>query len=281
MYDYGDYLALGTDQIYIASPYVVYAIPVDGGSVKSAYDVRVRASGQQIYGIAVDAQAIYVVQDADVVDVPIGGGEPTSLTKGSGGRHVAVDATGVYWGTTGTTAGHDGVVMKLAKGAPSAFPLSTGRTYVGSLSTDDTLLFGCDIVDGGSVFSVPKGGGATSLLFTGTPNEGPILVRDRGSEIFFTKSAAGSGEIVRMPKTGGTPTKVASVVGAWGLVVEDDAIYWGSGFTTKQGEIWRLTNGQTQPFLLARDIDTPRTVLMGDKTSIYWVDAGGLKRVAR
>jgi hypothetical protein len=90
------------------------------------------------------------------MQVPVGGGTPTTLAAGQAWPYfIAVDATHVYW-----TNFDDGTVMKvsLAGGTPATLATGPGQSYAVGIAVDATSVYWTQTSSccGGAVMKAPK-----------------------------------------------------------------------------------------------------------------------------
>jgi hypothetical protein len=147
-------------------------MPLSGGTpavVTSGWDA--------ITAIAVDETSVYWLDAGNpsqgpsgtVDKVPLEGGPPVTLATGqtigwgtpgnvNWNRYLAVDATGVYWGTEGTQANSysDGAVMKVPLTGGSPVTIASGGISVGALAIDGESVYWANNYDGYVMKATPK-----------------------------------------------------------------------------------------------------------------------------
>ena len=140
-------------------------------------------------GIAVDATSVYWT-NGDVMRVPIGGGELTTLAVAQTAGPVAVDATSVYW------ADSRGLMkVALTGGSPTMLVSTVG---VGFIALDTTNVY---YTAGSGIFRLPLDGGAPPTLLAMAGNTVGVAVD--ATNVYWLEFGA---SLQRVPIGGGAAT---------------------------------------------------------------------------
>jgi hypothetical protein len=146
-----------------------------------------QGTGQNTYGIAVDANNLYWTVFGGpqlVAQVPLTGGPTTVLAMGNIAEGIAVDATSVYW-----------------VGAGGQGP--------------------------GDLMKVPIGGGTPVTLAAGLNDATALAIDATNAYIATGATSNSLGAIVRVPLTGGEVTVLAeSQNQPWSVAVDATSVYW-------------------------------------------------------
>jgi hypothetical protein len=243
------------------------------------------------------------------------GGFPTATIVDTGGFPFAItsDATNVYWADFG-----DGSVHRLPIAGGASTELIPARTSAGvyGLTVGSGHVYVCDSSTG-EIRRVPTIGGPVALLTTSPcydlvvddthlywsstdvaqptirrlalPNGQPQNVgvngtasnlRLVGSNLFWTSYS--SGEIHRLPTSGGTSSLLATVAtgGPWGLSVDNLYVYFAEHHPNN-GEITRVPILGGAPDVLVTGMDGPHEII-ADGPDLYWTNefAGTISRLS-
>jgi hypothetical protein len=190
-----------------------------------------------VRGIAVDAQAIYVIDVMGGVSrLDRATHALTTLAAAERGYvypgGLVADDAYLYWTTLGL-GDADGQLLRMAKTGGPTEVLAAGRRRPHQLAIDATRLFWVDegasagLPGDGAVASVPKAGGAVTELATAQP--GAIALTLHGDDVYWANRPSGSlnGTVQRVAKSGGASVLLAGAretIGA--LAVSDAQIFW-------------------------------------------------------
>ena len=250
---------------------------------------------------------------ADVAPPPVAcPPAPTPVLLASGiqptyDSQLAVDATSVYMA--------DGQrITRFPKCAPGAPQTLTGlEPNSGRVIVDAGVVYFLDIVLGGSVKSVPAGGGPTTTLATAPPKLQPTALRKVGDQLYYllipnvgaygvysVPAASGSpffigpasGESIAVDATtvyefganvlesrpiGGGAATTLTAASTNGAIAVDDATIFFSG----PGSVSSIPKQGGAPTVLASAEGLPTYVAL-DADFVYWVnDGGNVKRTSK
>ncbi len=220
----------------------VMMMPLAGGAPTAL------ATAQKNPGsIAIDAANVYWTNDGtdasgaftpantdgSVMQVPIGGGTPTTIASGQfvvGA--VAVDQTSVYWTNAGTD-GTDGHVMKAPIGGGAATTLASGQFGPVNTAVDGASVYWMNrnlFPTGVTVMKVALGGGGPVTLASGGQQEPGAMVVD-ATHVYW----ASGGDFLKVPTGGGAPEVIAMGASQGQPVMhfaqDEQSIYWTDGNT--------------------------------------------------
>jgi len=192
---------------------------VGGSELLVATDTVEVATGASSFAYArfggTDAGAALLVAPASAPD------SVTELATGKGGiESIAITATDVFFGQNGGVFGA-GVwrASRILTTAPTQLsPLAARRIAIDA----NNVYF----VSAGqpTLFSVPRGGGATKTLGTARGNVDVGDVTTDGKHVYWV--AAIAGQILRTTIDGSETIEIASAVSPRGIAVDDVAVYW-------------------------------------------------------
>lgn len=238
--------------------------------------------------LAIDDTTVYALTIGDDLtlgscwSVPKTGGTPkqlaaTILTP----FEIAVDANYVYWVSVGTPTGDaflaDGKVERIRKDG-------TGRTTVAAnlnvpvvVASDGTTIFFTESglspsSTSAGLRSVPVNGGSIRTLTNGTGVVGVTLV---GSDVYFANlNFTTGGELLKMPKSGGTPTSLAKGLDvATHLAVVADRLYYFNSDDVWSIEYIPIAGGTRHEVVGNNDLLVEEFAI--DDCGVYYVDGQG------
>lgn len=164
------------------------------------------------------------------------------------------------------------VDMEAASGGSPTTMFTGQATDVGGVAIDDTDLY-WTVIDpsgtAGTVMKMPKTGGMAVLLASNQQNPGHIVVDD--TNVYWVDD--GNGELVVLPKSGGTPMTLATDAAGSSLVVDETDVYYNPSMLVKKVA---KTGGPTT--VVASDVLVTGD-LTGDATDLYF--ARDFNQVAR
>jgi hypothetical protein len=248
---------------------------VCGGTCQGGECLDVVAAGQNgISSLTARGGIVYwtAADDGTVMSVPGTGGTPSALAFGlTAPSGIAVDSVNAYWLTT------DPAVMSA--------PLSGGNAVVLAAAPGDWLALDATSVywsdgAGGTISSVPIGGGQTAILANGLNQPGSLAVS--GTDVYFL--AVGSNAVLSVPVQGGSTTTLAFGQGALAaLALDSGSAYYTTARTTTGrvstvplagGAVTRLATNQRAPGSIAVDGENVYFIDRGNCT-IHRVPVGG------
>jgi hypothetical protein len=233
----------------------------------------VLASGEPVgamNGLAVDATSVYWT-NGDVMKVPIGGGQPTTLAVANATGILAVDPTSVYWadnqalmrvpiaGGTPTTLVPRNVSaiavdaanvyfttdqslfkVSLLGGAPTM--LASGQ-FFGNIAVDTKYVYWTNVPGGAetqSIRKVPIAGGSTMTVVAGLDMLLGIALD--ATNLYFSDQF----HVMKVALAGGTPTTLVTEMTdqPFGVAVDATSVYWTNsifGQSTLRGAVLKLT----------------------------------------
>ncbi len=298
-----DPLAAGTDHRALStsspgsdggdgSPLTIVTDDVDYPWALAADDDRVYFAEFGLYGMA----------NGDVRSCPVTGCDGGSLVYATGletPSSLAIDDRSVYWVTTDLYSSTGDVLQPGAiascplAGCPDGGPvrLAAAADPYG-IAIDADYVYWVDNADQGSVHRVPKAdGGADEVLYAGGPiaDGGPSTAHAQyvavdSTSVYFSNAA---GDMFRLPRTGGTPERVA--VGfadstldmglAWPLAVDPTNLYYGEpGLPGDAGAVYRIDKAGTEaPVALVPGLTAAASIVLdppGSAGAIYFADWG-------
>ena len=180
-----------------------------------------------VFGLAVDAQNAYFINNNGVWSAPLGGNfvTPTVFANaptGSQAFAVAVDDTNVYWTVTGPGVGS---VMMQAKAGGTARVIASGLNFPSDIAVDSTNVYWTNN-GGGTVMMAPIAGGPATTVASG--QSFPFGIAVDSENIYWTNNGTSSGgAVMKVPITGGTPAVIASGQNfPMGITLDQTYVYW-------------------------------------------------------
>ena len=257
---------------------------LDAGTAAPGHQLATLATlGGATYIMRIDSANAYVASgnsDSSLFQIPLAGGAPTRLASG---QHsvpgLAVNGTTVYWvdsylsNSEPPDAGPDGVVRSVPVGGGTTATLASGQRYPGTLAVDST---GAYWTTGGpcsgatacpaNVMTVPLGGG-TPVALASVTGSLPVSIALDAVNVYW---GTGDGRLMKVAKTGGTPTMLAFYQARiQSLAVDAASVYW----TTGTGDIMKtpIGGGASVAILVSQDEMADLTI---DSTSVYFTTIG-------
>jgi len=234
--------------------------------------------------------------DGTVFAVPVGGGSDTlpvtfaNTVQGSNPQGSLLVSGGKFYGTTfdgGSDFAGSVFSVPVSGGTPTTLATFTDATNAGAsptgsliLNSGGTILYGTTSsgggtsANGGTVFSLPVGGGTPTVLakfpaLTGIGGFAPLgslILNSGGTTLYGTfseggnGSGSGEGEVFSLPVGGGTPTSLFKFDGTHGANPEGSLILVGgttlygttyNGGANGDGTVFSLPVGGGTPTVLA------------------------------
>ncbi len=234
--------------------------------------------------VTADVTSIYSGTANGIVRLPLDGGAPTTLATGDTAvSDLAVDATTIYWASTGLSMEGPSPVNglfsePLAGGAISTLvPMDDFGGHLDGvpIALDDADLYWLDDDnDGGlvSVRRVPKGGGAITTFVspTNTVSHSELVLDSTHVYVIGT-----AGSLLAFPKAGGPPATIATGVSG-AFAVDECNAYWATGGLGDTLLLQTPLAGGDVYTLAVSENDTtgPILAIATDATSVYWTTQG-------
>lgn len=160
------------------------------------------------------------------------------------------------------------MTMPVAGGPPKE--LAHGLVQPDSLRIDDTSAYWLAYGEQSGIHKVSlDGGSVTDLVIASTPTPIRQLALD-GAYVYYTNAPSGS--VVRVDKSGGVPTTIASgLEGPSDITADASGVYVVE--SGEKGAITRIPNGVDPAVRLAHDQAEPRSIVL-TATEVYWIDGG-------
>jgi hypothetical protein len=219
-------------------------------------------------GLALDDAYVYWAADGGIARVPKAGGAPEMLGAATGFPwFIAVDDTSAYWTTY--TGGDLMRVPKDGSAAPTAL-VSGEAVAFGLALVGDRILY----TDSDGVLSLPKAGGAATVLVTGSQSPWSIAV-DATTAYWTEACGPDCGAVRSVPQGGGAPAELATGLDApSGIVTDGGELYWADFGGIGDGAIFKVVKEGGAPVTLVSGLYEPLMVAV-DQSCVYWVDGAG------
>jgi hypothetical protein len=202
--------------------------PLSGGMLSTL------ASSYRADSLAVSGGNVYWADDESVDRTSRSGGSVATLASGQFPQGLLADATSLVW-TNSAARGWWVAVMPLAGGAVTTLASGTSGNlgFSDAIALDGAHVYFTAFAPGyggvGAVLGVARTGGAVSTLASGIHPTGLVL---DGTNLYWGQgSDVGTGEIVRLATSGGTPVTLATGMQdvPQVLAVDSTRVYWISG----------------------------------------------------
>ncbi|MEW5718070.1 MAG: hypothetical protein AB1817_05560 [Chloroflexota bacterium] len=273
-------LALDADNVYFLAndPGKSYSMNLKrvaktGGAAPSATAQETLVAGQDIRSFAVDDANVYWT----ICDLTRGTGAVSKMSKQGGAAaavidsnkgcffDVAVDAANVYWI-------EDRGIMRAAKSGGAAVVLAPAQFHPRKLVLDETNAYW--IADA-YIMQIAKTGGAPpstpaqGVLVAGQKDIGDLAV-DRAN-VYWTGA---SGALMKIGKTGSTPSLVATApTHVHAIAVDDANIFW----TNLSNAVMKIDKAGGAPVVESKTETTTLAIAQAninsfaiDDASVYW-----------
>jgi hypothetical protein len=200
---------------------------------------------------------------------------PESAELGRTPLAIALDSDHVY----ATTAQKDasgawmGFVQRVPKAGGPTELIAQAPSQTFDVTVDDARVYYTSL-DGGP-YAVDKSGGPTTLI--GASGQECVGVTQDADSVYWTawtldqNKKPTSGDVLRAPKEGGAPVKLAADVGIPMRVVTDTtSVYWGNSL----GEVWSVPKAGGDAKKLATAADKRADFVAVDDTYVYFTSGG-------
>jgi len=207
---------------------------------------------------SISAMSANVNGGAAMYSVGAGGGSGPITVGG-----IATNADGAYYDSESALIAAP--IPPIASGGGAVVPT---RGRAGGLATDDAYVYGTNLTKPGSVDKAKTGGvaldGAFVTLATGQDGASGIAVD--AESVYWT--ATGTGNVMSVPKGGGTPVTLASHQDApASIAVNASGLYW----TTGSGTVMRLASDGGAPTTIASQ-QGELSAIVADASHVYWAN---------
>ncbi len=237
------------------------------------------------YGIVIKVPKV-----PNVPNVPTTGGMPTRVAELQGNVFGLVfHPSGLIWASAGDKRYREtGKVMRLRTGQTMPEVFADKVDWPTSVAADEGFVYWGSI---GEIKRAPVGGGMPQTLAAAAGQTNVVfgnLVLD-GETLYWTDGGTFTtfyedGQILAMPKAGGTPREVAR--NQWSpsvIAVDANFVYWTALGTIEEnyrdGGVYKKAKSGGQTIPIATRQFEPRAMIVDDRW-IYWATADGyLRRV--
>jgi hypothetical protein len=263
------HLVLDADAVYFTDPYgapVVTRVPKCKGLAVALPGLEGNQGGPAMSLAVAGGRVGWIMLigvGGDVATVPTSGGAARLLasTDLPLGDSIALDAEDAYFA--------DGSIERapLVGGTPK--PLVSEWANVGAVDDANVYLVQSPPM-GTALVSLPKTGGASSVLVPAIHPFYPVLVQDQDALYWLEWNDQGSGSsVMRVAKGGGAPEVVASGQDAPQFIAVDDThVYWTVGNLGNASAIMRAAKAGGSPELFAAG--PANSGITGDARTLYW-----------
>ena len=223
----------------------IKSVPKTGGSVTVLATGTPAGSTFDVFfpvGITLDATYAYWgegVGGGAIRRVPKTGGQVVDIGRGQGAvSFLTIDSTQTYFYFVGDSSSF--FRLPFAGGARQLLAAKVGTNIGGGWALDANFLYGVDLVDQGSVFKVPTGGGSPTYLVTNLRDPHNLAID--ANYIYYPLQGNPVHSIAKLPKAGGTGTSTtlpgcgAQVAGVIAVAV-DEAYVYAVGFNSANAAV--------------------------------------------
>jgi hypothetical protein len=227
-------------------------------------------------GLALDDAAVYYTSGIRLMSIPKAGGDPRTLEQVFSAQQIAASATDVF-GVPGDYGPYDRVARIPKKGGETK-ELSTAKRPA---SKDRPNGFSRVLVDDSGVYVTDSGNGRV-LRFSPDGGKPKILANGQdkafdlvivGSDLYF--DLARKGELLVVPKAGGTPKKLGSGLAENARIAADDRAVYTTLAGKNDGDANALVRFVPSSGEVAKVADvastTPVSQIALDGDCVYWV----------
>jgi len=217
------------------------------------------------------SSALYIADLWRIKRLPLTGGMPMTVAADDGPvAGLAVDDSWVYWDSALRVSARKAPIA----GGPVTVLADQGATVAISggqirLGTDGNLYW---VSVSNALLSVPAAGGAVNIVAQGVSWD---FVIDAANAYFLDSP---TGNISKLPLTGGTPTLLASTGGssavALPLMLDGAYLYWFGTTISQVGTSIskvQVTGGPATPVLDFDGVNFGNTIAI-DGTNVYWIE---------
>lgn len=261
-------LAVDATYVYAATPQGVWRVARTGGT-----PTHLSGTGEAD-AIAVDSAHVYWAgmyamgsgpkpgSGAGLFSAPIGGGDATMLSADAWSTQIAVDETNVY--------GASGPWSVPIGGGSRTMLVQGGTTHFASVAI---AVYGSNVYFAtapgeGAIVSVPKTGGAPTVLVSNRAHPSAIAVDATGIYWGEYSYLAQPGGIFRAALDGSGVTMLSSDDDVAGIAIDDGNVYWSAQHANA---IRSVPKGGGAMVTLASGLDGPAGVTQY-AGNVYWAE---------